>query len=55
MKYNMEEICRNCGLTFGSHRNGDNYCSKQEESMDRENGPGTRFKPAGTHKKEKSK
>lgn len=52
----MNEICGNCGLTFGSHHGGTkpypiNTCPGHEGRMDWENGPGTTFKPTGKYRK----
>ena len=46
----LEEICLNCGCTYGGHHAGTqpwprDYCPDPEESMDWDNGPGTVFKP----------
>ena len=53
----LNEICRNCGLTFGSHHGGASswprdYCPGHEGKMDWDEGPGTLFKPTGEYKKE---
>ena len=52
----LDELCVNCGLTFGSHHAGSspwpyNYCPGHEDRMDWENGPGTTFKGSGIHMK----
>lgn len=51
----FNEICKNCGFTFGSHYGGTapypyNYCPGHEGRMDWEKGPGTTFSPTGTYK-----
>ena len=51
----MNEICANCGLLYGSHHGGTspwpyNYCPGHEGQMDWENGPGTIFKPSGQYR-----
>lgn len=51
----LDEICANCGCTFGSHHAGvspwpRNYCPGEEGSMNWENGPGTTFKSTGQYK-----
>lgn len=56
----MNEICGNCGLTFGSHHAGTSpwprdYCPGHERGMDWENGPGTVFKSTGVYKKKGDK
>ena len=48
----LEEICKNCGCTFGSHHAGShpwpyNYCPGHEGRMDWDKGPGTIFEPSG--------
>ena len=45
---NMEDICNNCGCTYGSHHGGSspwpyNYCPGHEGRMDWDEGPGTTF------------
>lgn len=54
----LDEICGNCGFTYGSHHGGTspypyNYCPGHENRMDWENGPGTVFKSTGEYKDEK--
>lgn len=53
----LQEICKNCGSTYGSHHGGTSpyprdYCPGHEGGMDWEEGPGTIFKPTGTYKEE---
>jgi hypothetical protein len=55
----LEEICANCGLTYGSHLGAakydifgnlqfpSNYCPGHEGAMDWDDGPGTVFEPSG--------
>jgi len=57
----LDEICGNCGCTFGSHHGGDyysevyhihvplNYCPGHEGRMDWDKGPGTVFKSTGEY------
>lgn len=50
----LQEICANCGLTYGSHHGGTSpypmdCCPGHEDHMDWENGPGTVFKPTGRY------
>jgi len=54
----LDEICGNCGLSFGSHHGGTrswpyNYCPGHEGRMDWEKGPGTTFSSTGTFKEVK--
>ena len=62
MTDSYDEICKNCGLTLGSHL-GDSYysesykrefpkdyCPGHEGRMDWDAGPGTTFRPTGTFK-----
>ena len=54
----LDEICRNCDCTFGSHHAGSyhwpyNYCPGHEGEMDWDKGPGTVFGPTGTYKEDK--
>jgi len=54
----LDEVCGNCGCTFGSHHVGRsswpyNYCPGHEGRMDWDKGPGTVFKPTGVYKEEK--
>ena len=51
----FEEVCANCGCTFGSHHAGNgpypyNYCPGHEGRMDWDKGPRTVFKPSGKYK-----
>jgi len=58
----MNEICSNCGFTYGSHSGFShysqlykftipfNYCPGHEHRMDWNKGPGTIFKPSGQYK-----
>ena len=51
----LDEICENCGCSFGSHHGGTSpwpidYCPGTEGRMDWENGPGTVFKSTGAYK-----
>ena len=53
----LDEICGNCGKTFGHHHGGTNpwplnYCPDPKCSMDWEKGPGTCFKPTGKYQGE---
>ena len=54
----LDEVCGNCGCTYGSHFGGlattypVNYCPSGEDSNDWKNGPGTVFKPTGEYKEE---
>ena len=53
----LEEICKNCGFTNGSHHGGSSpwpydYCPGHEDAMDWDEGPGTVFEPTGTYKEE---
>ena len=53
----MNEVCNNCGHTYGSHHGGSNswprdYCPGHEGRMDWENGPGTCFEPTGDYMEE---
>lgn len=55
-----DEICGNCGCTYGSHHAGTspwpyNYCPGHEGRMDWSKGPGTVFKATGEYKEEKEK
>lgn len=64
-KYN--EVCKNCGCTFGSHlatayysefykrEFPADYCPGHEGKMDWDKGPGTVFEPTGIYKKDKDK
>jgi len=52
---NMDEVCENCGLSYGSHHAGTgpwprNYCPGHEGRMDWTDGPGTVFSPTGLSK-----
>lgn len=61
----MNEVCENCGLTFGAHHAGNfysehykmhipyNYCPGHQNCMDWDKGPGTTFKPTGEFKEVK--
>ena len=61
----LDEICANCGCTFGSHCGVDyyskehqmqipaNYCPGHEGGMDWDKGPGTTFAPTGEYKEDK--
>ena len=56
----LQEICKNCGLTYGSHYGETspypyNCCPGHENKMDWDEGPGTTFKPTGTYKEEETK
>ena len=45
----MDELCANCGLTFGSHC-GDGrgpLCPGHEDRMNWDQGPGTKFEATG--------
>lgn len=46
----MNELCGNCGLTFGAHcaDGRGSLCPGHESRMDWDNGPGTKFEPTGT-------
>uniref|UniRef100_A0A6M3K0H6 Uncharacterized protein n=1 Tax=viral metagenome TaxID=1070528 RepID=A0A6M3K0H6_9ZZZZ len=60
----MKEICKNCGLTFGSHLSTGyysyfykaeyptNYCPGHEGRMDWDKGPGTVFIRSGKYKED---
>lgn len=55
--HRLNRICKNCGLTYGSHNATtcysefynmtvpSNYCPGHEERMDWDKGPGTLFEP----------
>lgn len=60
----LDEICKNCGCTYGSHHGGASYyseahgmyfpyncCPGHEGRMDWNKGPGTTFSPTGKFKK----
>lgn len=52
----LNEICANCGFTYGSHHGGTepypfNYCPGHEGRMDWDKGPGTCFKGTGRYTK----
>ena len=52
----LDEICGNCGCTYGSHHCGilpypKDYCPGHEGEMDWKNGSGTVFKPTGEYLK----
>jgi hypothetical protein len=54
----LNEICANCGCTFGSHHAGSqpyprNYCPGNEGRMDWDKGPGTVFAPTARYKEVK--
>lgn len=54
----LGEICKNCGLTRGSHHGGThpypyNYCPGHEGRMDWDKGPGTCFEQQEVPKCEK--
>ena len=56
----LNEICKHCGCTFGSHHGGSNpwpynYCPGHEGKMDWDKGPGTVFGSTGIYKKDKEK
>ncbi len=63
----LDEICGNCGCTFGSHLGcgyaseyygrsfPTNYCPGHEGRMDWDKGPGTIFESTGTYKENKEK
>jgi hypothetical protein len=46
-------ICKNCGLTWGSHRGDPKNatCPGHEGHMDWDKGPGTVFEPTMEHRK----
>ena len=60
MAHLSNEVCGNCGLSFGAHSAGEyhsefykmyipnNCCPGHEGRMDWGEGPGTVFKPTGT-------
>jgi len=60
----LDEICENCGCSFGSHSGSSyyskhynmlvpiNYCPGHEHRMDWDKGPGTIFKPTGKYREE---
>ena len=56
----LDEICLNCGHSFGSHHGGKSpwpmkwldYCPDPDERMDWEKGPGTVFKASGKYKED---
>jgi hypothetical protein len=53
----LEEICGNCGHTYGSHHAGSSpwpfsYCPDPDCRMNWEKGPGTIFKPTGIYREE---
>lgn len=52
----LDEVCENCGLSFGSHHGGCssypyNYCPGHEGRMDWEHGTGTCFLRTGSFTK----
>jgi hypothetical protein len=52
----MDEVCGNCGLTYGSHHGGTSphpygKCPGHQGRMDWENGPGYTFDGTGTYAK----
>ena len=44
-----QEICANCGLTFGSHRCSDDKCPRNESAMNWEIGLGTTFESSNVY------
>jgi len=53
----LDEICLNCGHSYGSHHAGIsrwpmNYCPDPDETMDWAKGPGTIFKASGEYKED---
>jgi len=65
MKKKLDEICKNCGCTYGAHCASSyysglykmfvpqDYCPGHERRMDWDEGPGTIFKSTGTYKEDK--
>lgn len=57
----LNEVCKNCGLTFGSHNAGQyyseqykmlvphNYCPGNQGQMNWDKGPGTVFESSNTY------
>lgn len=52
MRDDMDELCANCGLTFGSHKASSpnlDQCPGHEGRMDWDAGPGTSFRASGQY------